>query len=135
MLYNVLEMLGNVVTLKTVKGDEIIAKLIGFDEETDTLTLEYPKIVVVAGDTVALAPFALTARADLIITEGKQFLAVMESLKSTVSDYNALIEEQKKLESLQDTDVEEEFNIDELDETFNLDEYEEIVEEGESEKG
>lgn len=99
MLYNIPDLLGKVVTLKTVKGDEIIAKLIGFDKDTDTLTLEYPKIVVVAGDTVALAPFALTARADMIITEGKQFLAVMESLASTVIDYNELIVEQKQLEA------------------------------------
>lgn len=98
MLYNATELLSKVVTLKTVKGDEIIAKLIGFDEETDTITLEYPKIVVVAGDTVALAPFALTAKANMIITEGKQFLAIMESLESTVVDYNDLIAEQRKLE-------------------------------------
>ena len=99
MLYNIPELLSKVVTLKTIKGDEIIAKLIGFDDETDTLTLEYPKIVVVAGDTVALAPFALTAKADLIITEGKQFLAVMQSLESTVADYNDLIADQRSLEA------------------------------------
>ena len=98
MLYNIPDLLGKVVTLKTIKGDEIIATLIGFDKETDTMTLEYPKIVVVAGDTVALAPFALTARADVIITEGKQFLAVLESLASTVADYDDLITEQKALE-------------------------------------
>lgn len=97
-MYNTIELLGKVVTLKTIKGDEIIARLIGVDEETNTLTLEYPKIVVVAGDTVVLAPFALTARADMIITEAKQYLAVMESLESTVNDYNDLIEEQKQLE-------------------------------------
>lgn len=98
-MYNVIEMLGKVITLKTIKGDEVIAKLVGVDEETHTLTLEYPKIVVVAGDTVALAPFALTAKADYIITETKQFLAVMESLESTVVDYNELITEQRMLEA------------------------------------
>jgi hypothetical protein len=77
MLYNTQELLGKVVTLKTIKGDEIITKLIGFDEETDTMTLEYPKIVVVAGDTVAL---------------------VMESLPTTVTDYEELIADQKKAE-------------------------------------
>jgi hypothetical protein len=102
MLYNLTELLGKVVTLKTTKGDEIIATLLGFDDETDTLTLEYPKIVVVAGDAVALAPFALTARADTIITEGKQFLAIMETLASTVADYNDLITEQKALEAASD---------------------------------
>jgi hypothetical protein len=102
MLYNIPELLSKVVTLKTIKGDEIIAKLIGFDDETDTLTLEYPKIVVVAGDTVALAPFALTAKADLIITEAKQFLAVMQSLESTVADYNDLIADQRSLETVVD---------------------------------
>lgn len=99
MLYNIAELLGKVVTLKTTRGDEVIATLLGFDETTDTLTLEYPKVVVVAGDTVALAPFALTARADMIITEAKHFLAVMETLASTVSDYSDLISEQKKLEA------------------------------------
>jgi len=97
-MYNTVELLGKVVTLKTSKGDEIIARLIGVDEETNTLTLEYPKIVVVAGDTVVLAPFALTAKADMIISEAKQYLAIMESLESTVKDYNDLIEEQKVLE-------------------------------------
>ena len=98
MLYNIPELLGEVVTLKTTKGDEIIAKLIGYDETTDTMTLEYPKIVVIAGDTVALAPFALTSRADMIITEGKQFLAVMPTLEDTVKDYNDLIDAQQELE-------------------------------------
>jgi small nuclear ribonucleoprotein (snRNP)-like protein len=104
-MYNAIDLLGSVVTLKTIKGDEIIAKLIGFDEDTNTLTLEYPKIVVVAGDTVALAPFALTAKANMIITESKQFLAIMESLESTVVDYNDLIAEQRKLEEA-DVEVE-----------------------------
>jgi hypothetical protein len=99
MLYNIPELLGEVVTLKTTRGDEVIAKLIGFDKDTDTLTLEYPKVVVVAGDSVALAPFALTARADMIIAESKQFLTVMSSLPSTVVDYNSLVAEQKAIEA------------------------------------
>ena len=37
-MYNTIELLGKVVTLKTIKGDEIIARLIGVDEETNTLT-------------------------------------------------------------------------------------------------
>jgi hypothetical protein len=107
MLYNISELLSTVVTLKTTKGDEIIATLLGFDEETDTLTLEYPKIVVVAGDAVALAPFALTARANVIVTESKHFLAVMETLKSTVKDYNDLVTEQKTIEDSADEDASE----------------------------
>lgn len=107
-MYNAIDLLGKVVTLKTIKGDEIISKLVSVDEETNTLTLEYPKIVVVAGDTVALAPFALTAKADYIITETRQFLAVMESLESTVSDYNELISEQRKLEDTVEETVDEE---------------------------
>lgn len=99
MLYNIPELLGEVVTLKTTKGDEIITRLIGYDKETDTMTLAYPKIVVVAGDAVALAPFALTSRAEMIITESKHFLAVMEPLEETVKDYNDLIVEQQKLEN------------------------------------
>jgi hypothetical protein len=107
MLYNVPELLGKVVTLKTIRGDEIIAKLLGFDDETDTLTLEYPKIVVVAGDTVALAPFALTSSANMIITETKHFLAVMQTLASTENDYNSLIAEQKlREESADEEDTE-----------------------------
>ena len=107
MLYNISELLGKVVTLKTTRGDEVIATLLGFDDATDTLTLEYPKVVVVAGDTVALAPFALTARADMIIAEAKHFLAVMETLASTVSDYNSLIEEQRLREEPEDEDEDE----------------------------
>lgn len=107
MLYNVPELLSKVVTLKTTRGDEIIAKLLGFDDETDTLTLEYPKIVVVAGDTVALAPFALTSSANMIVTETKHFLAVMQTLESTESDYNSLISEQKLREEAVDEDTEE----------------------------
>lgn len=106
-MYNAIGMLGQVITLKTIKGDEIIAKLIGVDEDTATLTLEYPKIVVIAGDTVALAPFALTAKADIVITETKQFIAVMETLGSTVEDYNDLIKSQKELEKQIETPAEE----------------------------
>ena len=107
-MYNAIDLLGKVVTLKTIKGDEIISKLVSVDEETNTLTLEYPKIVVVAGDTVALAPFALTAKADYVITETRQFLTVMESLESTVADYNELIEEQRNFENSTDEALTEE---------------------------
>lgn len=107
-MYNAIDLLGKVVTLKTIKGDEIISKLVGVDEKTSTLTLEYPKIVVVAGDTVALAPFALTAKADYVITETRQFLTVMESLESTVADYNELIEEQRNFENSTDEALTEE---------------------------
>lgn len=107
-MYNAIDLLGKVVTLKTIKGDEIISKLVGVDEETNTLTLEYPKIVVVAGDTVALAPFALTAKADYVIAETRQFLTVMESLESTVADYNELIAEQRNFENSADEALTEE---------------------------
>lgn len=93
-MYNLTSLLGKVVTIKSHKGDEYVAKLIGVDADNNILTVQNPKIVVIDNNTVALIPFALTAHASIVSLHTNQIFAVMESLPGAAEDYTALIEEE-----------------------------------------
>ena len=56
------ENLGKVVSVKTTAGIELIATLMGFDEKTLTLTLQQPRLVVVAEDSIAVVPYTFTSK-------------------------------------------------------------------------
>lgn len=93
-MYNLAELLGKVVTIKSHKGDEYIALLLGIDDDNNVLTVTHPKIVVIDQNSVALIPFALTALADTVYLHVNQIFTVMESLEGAAEDYLALIAEE-----------------------------------------
>jgi len=105
-MYNLKSLVGKVVTIKSHKGDEIVAKLMGYNEDGSILTIHYPKIVVIAGDTIALIPFALTAKTDEIFLNTNQLFTVMLTNKITASEYLELISDEVELEESPD-DLEE----------------------------
>lgn len=98
-MYYVEGLVGKVVTLKTQKGEEFIAKLIGVDDKRTVLTVSNPKIVVIAGESVALVPFALTAKSDTVFLQTDQLLTVMETIESSAEDYLDMIAAEKEFEN------------------------------------
>lgn len=90
-MYNLTDLLGKVVTIKSHKGDEFVATLLGIDTTNTILTVKRPKIVVIDQNSVALIPFALTAHADTVYLHVNQIFTVMESLPGAAEDYLALI--------------------------------------------
>ena len=110
-MYYINELLGKVVTLKTQKGEEFIGTLMGIDEDKTVLTIKNPKIVVIAGQDVALVPFALTAETETVFMQADQLLTVMKTIETSANDYLDMIsaeeEIKRDLDSADDTVTEE----------------------------
>lgn len=103
-MYNIEELVGKVVTIKTSNA-EYVALLNGVDEELTTLTLENPQLVMIQGGDVLLMPFVLTAEPQQVFMSTNDVLAVMESLEATAKDYLEISEE---VEEVEEVEVEEE---------------------------
>lgn len=96
-MYYINELLGKVVTLKTQKGEEFIGTLMGIDEDKTVLTIKNPKIVVIAGQDVALVPFALTAETETVFMQADQLLTVMKTIETSANDYLDMISAEEEI--------------------------------------
>jgi len=109
-MYYINDLLGKVVTLKTQKGEEFIGTLMGVDDNKTVLTIKNPKIVVIAGQDVALVPFALTAETETVFMQTDQLLTVMKTIETSANDYLDMIcaeeEIKRELDSTADSDEE-----------------------------
>jgi hypothetical protein len=109
-MYYINDLLGKVVTLKTQKGEEFIGTLMGVNDDKTVLTIMNPKIVVIAGQDVALVPFALTAETETVFMQADQLLTVMKTIETSANDYLDMIraEDELKRELDSTADIDEE---------------------------
>lgn len=96
-MYYLDDLLSKVVTIKTQKGEEFIGRLIGIDKKKSVITVSNPKIVVIAGQDVALIPFALTAKTEMVFMQTDQLLTVLETMESSAEDYTKMIDIETEL--------------------------------------
>jgi len=96
-MYYINDLLAKVVTIKTQKGEEFIGRLVGVDDNNTVITVTNPKIVVIAGQDVALVPFALTAKTETVFMQVDQLLTVLETMENAAEDYNNLIQAETEL--------------------------------------
>ncbi|MDA9842874.1 hypothetical protein N9C44_00205 [bacterium] len=87
------ENLGKVVSVKTTAGIELIATLMGFDEKTLTLTLQQPRLVVVAEDSIAVVPYTFTSKSEEVFVLREQYLSVDSALENSSADYLKLLQD------------------------------------------
>ena len=93
--------LGKVVSVKTTAGIELIATLMGYDEDNYTLTLDKPRLVVVSHSEgedqgamgIAVVPYTFTSLSDTIFVLREQYLSVDSSLENSASDYLELLKD------------------------------------------
>jgi hypothetical protein len=102
-MYNVVELIGKVITIRTNNGQEIICKLNGVDEDKKYLTVDRPKVVYVNQEDVVLLPFLLTSPSQELILSTREVFTLAESLELTANDYKDMIDQEIKME-LQDSD-------------------------------
>ena len=86
-MYDLNSLLTKIVTVKTNIGMEIIAQLVGVDEENFTISLRQPKLVVITEGNVATMPFTFTGEGELIFLTRDQYIAVLETAKPSAEDY------------------------------------------------
>lgn len=90
------ELEGKVVTIRSIAGDEYIAKYVS--ETKTVLTVEEPRVVVINDNNIALIPYALTAATDTVEFNRSLIMAVMPTIEGTADDYVAMIEAQRPAE-------------------------------------
>lgn len=90
-MYHISNLIGKTITIRSIKGDEYIAKLLGVDPDLGLLTVSEPRVVVVDADTVMLFPFALTARTDTVTLHTAEVFAVLETMPEAATDYAEVV--------------------------------------------
>ena len=77
---------GDVVTLKTVAGQELIARYEG--EDSSTVIVNKPLVTVVTQEGAVMAPFLYTVNMDTTIKlNNQQLLCVVKSAKEVADDW------------------------------------------------
>jgi small nuclear ribonucleoprotein (snRNP)-like protein len=93
-MYHLPELLGKVVTVKTNRGDELVASLTGLNEQHTVLTLSDVRVVAISDGQVMLLPYIFTATTDSLFVPVSSLFTVTETLADAASDYLAMIAEQ-----------------------------------------
>tara|TARA_B100000927_G_scaffold161121_1_gene129848 strand:- start:47 stop:340 length:294 start_codon:yes stop_codon:yes gene_type:complete len=93
-MYEFKELVGKTVTVKTISGIEIIAKLVAYDEESFNISLANPRLVVLAEEEVAVVPYTFTSKSEQLHLLREQFFSIDLSLENSSSDYDRLVSEQ-----------------------------------------
>jgi hypothetical protein len=73
-----------IVTLKLVSGEEVIAKLI--EEKTDSYVLSKPSILSLSQQGVGMAPFFFTVNPDKNVKINKSVVVAIESTDKDFAD-------------------------------------------------
>jgi len=90
-MYHINDLIGKTITIRSIKGDEYIAKLLGVDADQGLLTVAEPRVVVIDNESVMLFPFALTAKTDTVTLHSTEIFAVLETMPEAAQDYDTVV--------------------------------------------
>jgi hypothetical protein len=93
-MYHLSNLIGKIVTIKTIRGDELITMLSGINEEHTVLTLNNAKLVGISNNQVVLLPYLFTATTDSLYMEVKNCLIITETVHAAAEDYVQMIAEE-----------------------------------------
>lgn len=87
-MFDLDQLVGKTITLRSVSGDEFIAKLLGTDPDSTIITLGEPRVVVINNNNeVSLLPFALTASTEMVEVSTSNVFSIMASHEVTAKEY------------------------------------------------
>lgn len=87
-MFDLDELVGKTITLRSVAGDEFIAKLLGTDPDSSIITLGEPRVVVInSNNEVSLLPFALTASTEMVEVSTSTVFSIMSTHEVTAAEY------------------------------------------------
>tara|TARA_A100001011_G_scaffold398686_2_gene504015 strand:- start:14776 stop:15087 length:312 start_codon:yes stop_codon:yes gene_type:complete len=92
-MYNFSELNGQVVTVKTVSGMELIGTLQGTESDDFTICLRDPRLVVISNNEIAVVPYTFTSKSEIIFITKDQYISVSKSLDNSSSDYLSILQE------------------------------------------
>lgn len=104
-MYELDTLLGKVVTMKTLTGDEIMGTLLGVDTDNQYITLQSPKAVLINGKDIIIGPMCFSAITEQLVVRLSNVFFIVESLPESASDYLSVIQEEKPAQIIdEDTD-------------------------------
>lgn len=92
-MYDIEELAGKIVTIKTLTGDELIATLASVDNDNRMLTLKDPMAVLINGPDVIIGPVCFSAKAEMITVRMDSLLFVTKTLPESASDYTGILQD------------------------------------------
>ena len=92
-MHHITSLVGKTVTIRSIKGDEYIATLLGVDTDQNLLIVSQPRVVIVNNNEVVLFPFALTADSSTVTLFASEIFAVLESLPAAATEYQQVVSE------------------------------------------
>lgn len=101
-MYKLEELSGEVITLKLISGIEVLAQLLGVDEDNKLFTVGEPKIVVINGADLALIPYIFTGPTDEVTMPMSAILSVCKASEDSIADYEALNEQEADIGIIED---------------------------------
>lgn len=90
MEYSEIE-LGKVVTVKFTNGIELIARVVGVSENSTTLYLNKPRVVVVKEDQLALVPYLFTGDDLEVPIETASIQTLVDTLAASAAEYENIV--------------------------------------------
>tara|TARA_B100001105_G_C22291846_1_gene399886 strand:+ start:156 stop:443 length:288 start_codon:yes stop_codon:yes gene_type:complete len=91
-MYNLNDELGNVLTFKLTNGVELIATLLGLDEEGERATLGEPRLVIVNDSELALIPYIFTGESEEVVMHRSEIQTVVKTLQTSADDYEKILD-------------------------------------------
>ena len=91
-MFDLDELIGKTITLRSVAGDEFIAELLGTTPDSDIITLGEPRVVVINNNNeVSLLPFALTASTEIVEVSISTVFSIMLTHEVTAAEYTTSV--------------------------------------------
>lgn len=90
-MYNIDELIGEIVTIKFTSGIEVVTQLLSHDEDHSILHLSEPRIVVINGDDLALIPYLFTGPATAVTIPVNTVMSIVKSHQRSAEDYEKIV--------------------------------------------
>jgi hypothetical protein len=90
-MYNIDELVGEIVTIKFTSGIEVVTQLTAHDEDYNLLHLSEPRIVVINGEDLALIPYLFTGPASEVTVPVNTVMTIVKSHERSAEDYQNIV--------------------------------------------
>jgi len=90
-MIDVSNLLSKTVTIRSITGEEYLARLSDVDQDNNTITVLNPRVVVINDDQVVLLPFVLTANTGEVQLSMSNIFSVLETLEQTATEYGTVV--------------------------------------------
>lgn len=94
-MYELDNLLGKVVTMKTLTGEEIMGTLLGIDTDNNYITLQSPKAVLINGTDIIIGPMCFSAMTEQLVVRLNNVFFIVESLPESAKDYLSVIQSEQ----------------------------------------